>query len=158
MLSVIVIILLILIDQLIKYLATVYLAPVNIIELIPGFIRLRYVLNDGAAFSLFSGSQFMLIVVTSIGLLLLLYWIYVKKPDSNLEKYALVMVFSGGVGNLINRIASGYVVDYIEPTFMNFAVFNFADCLVCIGAFLLVVAVFKQEWKAQKEKKEKENV
>ncbi len=158
MLSVFVIIALVVIDQFIKYLATVYLAPVKIVELIPGVIRLRYVLNDGAAFSLFSGSQFMLIVVTSIGLLLLLYWIYIKKPDSNLEKYSLVMIFSGGVGNLINRIASGCVVDYIEPTFINFAVFNFADCLVCIGAFLLVVAVFKQEAKVQREKKENKNV
>ena len=152
MISAIIITVFIFIDQLLKHLATVYLAPVGKITVIPKIVQLRYVLNDGAAFGLFGGSQFMLQVVTSIGLIVLLYMIYGKKTYSKIETFSLIMVFSGGAGNLINRVASGYVVDYIDPVFVNFAVFNFADCLICVGLFLLTICVFSQEIKEKKQK------
>ena len=157
MFSVIIIFILITIDQLIKNWATVYLLPVKTMEVIPSIVQLRYVLNDGAAFGLFGGSKFFLVIVTSVGLLFLLYFIFFKKDIDKFEKFSLIMVFSGGVGNLINRIASGYVVDYIDPLFVNFAVFNFADCLVCVGVFFLVVRVFIQEQRDKNKKKEEQN-
>ena len=151
LLSVITIFIFIIIDQLIKSWATTYLAPIKTMEVLPGIVQFRYVLNDGAAFGLFGGSKFFLITLTSLGLLALLYFIFFKKGTNKFEKFSLIMVFSGGVGNLINRITSGYVVDYIDPVFINFAVFNFADCLVCIGVFFLVVHVFLQDYHDKKK-------
>lgn len=140
-------------DQLLKLLAVHYLAPVGTAELIPGVIGLRYTENTGAAFSMFAGRQTLLIVITGIVLLFGAYILLFRRPKGTLEYTAVVMIFSGGVGNLIDRIANGYVVDYIELQFVRFAIFNLADCLVTVGFVLLVVAVFYTETKVRRLKK-----
>ena len=66
---------------------------------------------------------------------------------------ALVLILSGGIGNLIDRVLHGYVVDFFATTFVNFAVFNVADCFVCIGVGLLMVAVIREECQNRKKKK-----
>lgn len=143
-------------DQVCKMLAVQYLAPVGTMPVVPGIVEFRYIENDGAAFGILSNMQGLLIAVTGLALLAVAYVLFFKKPAGKLEYSALILIFSGGVGNLIDRIANGYVVDYINLLFIRFAVFNFADILVCVGFGLLVIAVLRAEWKnRQKAQAEK---
>ena len=121
------------IDQVIKLWATNVLQPVGAMPLIPHVVELRFVLNPGMAFSLLSGKQLFLIIATSIALIL-----------------------AGGVGNLIDRVLNGEVVDYINLLFMQFAVFNFADICVCVGVGLWVLVIFLEELHAENGQSPKE--
>lgn len=146
--------LLVALDQFTKYLATVHLAPVGTMPFIPGVLELRFVLNDGAAFSMFAGNRWFLIIFTGIALAALAIYLLWKKPAARLEYISLILILAGGLGNLIDRIRSGVVVDFFATTFMNFAVFNVADCFVCVGVALLFFYVVWDEWKKSKDKKQ----
>lgn len=135
-----------------KFLATMFLQPVGSINIIPGIFGLRYILNDGAAFSLFAGNRLFLVGVTGIALLALAIYLLFKKPTDKLEYYAMVLVLAGGIGNLIERALNGYVVDFFEFQFINFAVFNIADCFVCIGLGLYLLYFVLDEIKNKKDK------
>ena len=136
-------------DQLIKWCATVYLAPIGAVTVIPGILEFRFLLNDGAAFSSFGGKQMFLILFTGIALIAVAVYLLKKRP-SKVEYVAWVLVLSGGIGNLIDRVANRVVVDYINFLFVNFAVFNFADILICVGIALLVLNVILEECLAKK--------
>ena len=127
-------------DQLIKVWATTYLLPVGSRPLIPGFIELRYVLNDGMAFSLLSGRRWLLIGVTGVVLLAVAIALIVHKMP-RLERIVWMLVLGGGLGNLIDRVRTGVVVDYLNFQFIDFPVFNFADICVCTGVGLLVLSL-----------------
>lgn len=127
-------------DQGIKTWATARLLPVEAMPLIPGLVEFRYVLNDGMAFSMLAGKQGLLIGVTSIMLAAVLIWLLVGKMNL-LERTAWTLVFGGGIGNFIDRVLNGVVVDYINLLCMRFAVFNFADICVCVGVGLLVLSI-----------------
>lgn len=142
---------LVVIDQLIKWWATVYLAPIGAVTVIPGILEFRFLLNDGAAFSSFGGKQTFLILFTSVALLAIVAYLIIKRPCRT-EYIAWVLVLSGGIGNLIDRILNNVVVDYINFLFVNFAVFNFADILICCGIGLLVLHVILDEISARKNK------
>ena len=133
------------IDQAIKLWATQYLAPVEAITVIPHVVELRFVLNQGMAFSLLSGRQLFLIVATSAALILVAYWLLFRSRNNRLQQAALILVLGGGIGNLIDRVLNGEVVDYINLLFMRFAVFNFADICVCVGVALWVLVIFLEE-------------
>ena len=133
------------IDQAIKLWATQYLAPVEAITVIPHVVELRFVLNQGMAFSLLSGKQLFLIIATSAALLLVAYWLFFRSRNNRLQQAALILVLGGGIGNLIDRVLNGEVVDYINVLFMRFAVFNFADICVCVGVALWVLVIFLEE-------------
>ena len=133
------------IDQAIKLWAIQYLAPVEAITVIPHVVELRFVLNQGMAFSLLSGKQLFLIVATSAALLLVAYWLFFRSRNNRLQQAALILVLGGGIGNLIDRVLNGEVVDYINLLFMRFAVFNFADICVCVGVALWVLVIFLDE-------------
>ncbi|WP_312104336.1 signal peptidase II [Pygmaiobacter massiliensis] len=141
-------------DQIAKMLATQYLAPVGTIPFIPGVMELRYVLNEGMAFSMLSGARWFLIIATSAALLALLWFVFFRRNKlKTLEYVSLLLIIGGGIGNLIDRVLYGYVVDFFATTFVNFAVFNVADCFVCIGVGLLMVAVIFEEYQNYKKKK-----
>lgn len=127
-------------DQLIKVCATTYLLPVGSRPLISGFIELRYVLNDGMAFSLLSGRRWLLIGVTGVVLLAVAIALIVHKMP-RLERIVWMLVLGGGLGNLIDRVRTGVVVDYLNFQFIDFPVFNFADICVCTGVGLLVLSL-----------------
>ena len=135
------------IDQGLKYWAVQVLQPAGQLPLIPHVIDLRFVLNNGAAFGMLAGKQTFLQLITAAALLGLLIYLLVKKPESKLEYAAFLLIFAGGVGNLIDRVLNGEVVDYINLLFMDFAVFNFADILVCVGVGLLFLALLVPELK-----------
>ncbi len=133
------------IDQLIKLWAVRVLQPVGVLPLIPHVVELRFVLNPGMAFSLLSGKQLFLILATSAALLLVAYGLFFRSRGKYLQQAALLLVLGGGIGNLIDRVLAGEVVDYINLLFMRFAVFNFADICVCVGVALWVLEIFLEE-------------
>jgi len=135
-------------DQAIKFWAVSALQPVGAMPLIPHVVELRFVLNQGMAFSLLSA--------TSAALLLVAYWLFFRSRNNRLQQAALILVLGGGIGNLIDRVLNGEVVDYINLLFMRFAVFNFADICVCVGVALWVLVIFLEELHEDTKKGPKE--
>ena len=142
-------------DQLAKYVAVACIPLYENRPFIPGLLRLTYVQNTGAAFSTFQGQQwlFALIFVIFTGLILREYF---KKPlpFTKLERFCIAAIYGGGLANMLDRVRLGYVVDMIETTFMEFPVFNVADCFITCGCVVLMVhLVFfnKAFWKDEKK-------
>ena len=127
-------------DQFTKYLTVANIPLYEHIPLLPGIVRLTYVQNTGAAFSMFQGMQWLFVLVFLV-LTVLLLWEYYRSPlpFTRLERFCLAAVYGGGLGNMLDRIRLGYVVDMIETEFMVFPVFNVADCFICCGCILLMV-------------------
>ena len=132
---------LVLVDYWIKLWAVETLKPIGTIPLIQDVLHLTYVENDGASFSILSGQRWFLIGITSVALVGIFLFLVIRRPKSKLLVISLSMILAGGVGNLIDRIAKGYVVDYIDFRAIRFAVFNFADCCAVIGTGLLLLYV-----------------
>ena len=115
--------------------------------LIPGLLRCRPVRNSGMAFSLLSGQTLLLAAATSAVLLGLLVYL-LRKPDEHpLTRAGFWLVIGGGLGNLFDRVAYGSVVDFLELTFVRFAIFNVADICVCLGAALALAGMLLMERK-----------
>lgn len=138
-------------DQAIKIWASAVLAPVGSMPLIPHVIELRFCLNEGAAFSLFSGRQGLLIAVTSAALLAVAWYLFFKcrGPAMRWERVAMILILAGGLGNLIDRVANQCVVDYLNFLFIEYPIFNFADICVCGGVILFILCVLLEERKAE---------
>lgn len=126
---------LILLDQLSKYWAIEDLKTAPAINVLDGFLELRYAENTGVAFSFLESQPLLLTIVISIALVFLTIELY-RKQTLNL---AFVCILAGGYGNLIDRFQHGFVIDFINPTFIDFAIFNFADVLLNIGVYLLIL-------------------
>lgn len=156
LISTIIAVVLVAVDQIIKNWAAETLIKGDI-AVIENVLYLKYAENTGVAFSMFSDNRWILIGVTSIMLIAVLAFFLSGKVTEKLEIFSLSLLLSGGVGNLIDRISLGYVIDYIDVRIINFAIFNFADICICIGAFLLCVAVYFSDKKEKEEKIAKEN-
>lgn len=152
------IILLVILDQISKYAAVANLKTINATHpFIEGLLQFRYIHNTGASFGILQGKQTFLIIVTTITLLLLLVVIYRNIFKSTTEQIALILIAAGGIGNLIDRVINGYVVDFLDFQFIDFPVFNVADSFVCIGFSLFILYYIIEEIKNKKLKKNKEN-
>ena len=111
-------------------------------DVIKGFVRFTYLKNDGASMGLFGGQRYLLIAVT-VAVFTFGIWFFIKhKPENTLLLCSVSLVASGAVGNLIDRVILGYVRDFIDLEFINFYIFNFADCAICVGAGLLILYAF----------------
>ncbi len=132
-------------DILTKYIAKTVFA-VNEIAVIKDILYFTYVENRGAAFGILQNKQWFFVIVTLLIIFAMLFYLIKYKPESKLLKLSLVFIMSGGIGNLIDRIRLGYVVDFIDVRIINYPVFNIADCFVVIGAVLLCgVILFSKE-------------
>ena len=138
-------------DQGLKVLAERTLGGGKVLSLEP-IVALRYVRNSGAAFSLFSAHTELLSIGTGILLAAGVAVLMSKKIRSGLLYTALTMIVAGGLGNLIDRVRLGYVIDYIDPVFVKFAVFNFADCRITVGAALLILWLIRDTVREKKER------
>jgi len=141
-------------DQLSKYLVVTKIDPVEAIRVIPGLFDFVYVKNTGAAFSMLSNSTVILGVFSVIFCFgVIAYW-YFTKPTHPLLKTSLTFLFAGALGNAIDRVLNGYVIDFISTSFMNFPVFNVADIAITVGAVLLIVHTifFDKDEKGKDEK------
>ncbi len=126
-------------DQLFKYFVVEYLKPIEYFDIIENVLRFRYVENTGAVFGSFAAHTVLLTVFSIILLGIVIFYLIKNKDQSKFISFCLLLMISGGIGNIIDRIRLKYVVDFIEPLFIDFAVFNFADCLVTVGAFSLII-------------------
>lgn len=126
------------VDMITKYIASTAVKINGPFEFLFGTFQFRYVENTGAAFSSFSGNTFLLTVVTAVILAGCLILLLSKRIKPLFMNVSLMLIVSGGTGNLIDRIRFGYVIDFIEPLFIDFAVFNFADCCITVGAFMMI--------------------
>ncbi len=140
------------IDRAIKLWAVANLAPVGSMPFIPYIFELRFALNEGMAFSMLSGKQFFLVGVTTILMLGVAYLLFFQSKGKTLQQVAFVLILAGGIGNLIDRATTGVVVDYINLLFMDFAIFNFADICVCVGAGLYILHIFLTDEDEDKDK------
>ena len=139
-------------DQLSKLWAVARLEPIRSFELLPGILHLTYTENTGAAFSMLQGKTAFLIVVPILACIAMVCILASGKIRSRLGNWALLMVLSGAVGNLIDRIFRGAVVDFFEIRLFKFAIFNVADIFVTVGAVLLFVYIlFFSEDKGKKD-------
>lgn len=149
-----VIALLVAIDYALKAWAVAALKGKETIILINGLLGLTYVENRGAAFGIFSGKQTMLIILSVAIIAVLEYYLIKEKPKSPLVLSTITLVIAGGLGNLIDRVIQGYVVDYIDVNqLFSFPMFNFADCCVTVGEALIILIIVMSEVKERKEKK-----
>ena len=142
-------------DQITKALVVANIPLFGHVDVLPGVVGLTSVQNTGAAFSSFEGMQWLFAVVFAI-FTVAVVWEYWKKamPFTTFERWCIAAIYGGGLGNMIDRVRLGYVVDMIETEFMNFPVFNVADCFITCGCILLMVhLVFwnKPFWKEEKK-------
>ena len=128
------------IDQISKLIIKL-LEPNEVITIIKNFFYIIYTNNTGAAFSILLGKRIFLIVVAILIIGILLYYIKKNKVDGKLNIIAFSLIIGGSLGNLIDRIVRGYVVDFISIKLgsYNFPIFNIADTLIVVGVFLLLI-------------------
>ncbi len=143
----------VIIDQYVKRAVVFALGVGETAELLPGFVRLERVHNYGAAWSSFSGARWLLVGVTVVGLAAL-FWLVKSVVKHPLGVWSLWLVIGGGVGNLIDRLQLGYVVDMLAAEFIDFPVFNVADIFVTCGAAAGMVYYLKYYEKCDAKKPE----
>lgn len=137
------IVLLTALDQLTKHLAVIYLKGKSSVYLIKDVFCFQYLENRGSAFSMMQNRQTFLIIFTVIVLALLVY-VYIRIPDTPRMRplrIVLIGIFAGALGNFIDRVRQGYVVDFCYFELINFPVFNVADIYVTISAIVLVILI-----------------
>ena len=123
-------------DQLLKYWVVRHLEIGQSAAFLPGLVRLTRLHNTGAAWGSFSGSTALLTAVTAV-LLVAVAWLVLKKVIRHpLGLCAAMLVLGGGIGNMIDRICRGYVVDMFDLEFRSYPIFNLADCFVVVGVIL----------------------
>lgn len=141
--SILFVILLVVLDQASKIYLTLVnkTSPIDL-EVIRGFFRITYTCNDGAAFSILKGKRVFFIIMTIIVVFLIVYYL-LKNKVYWVEKYSLLLIISGAVGNLIDRIMYGYVIDFLDFVIFgyDFPVFNIADSFITIGAIGLIISI-----------------
>lgn len=143
---------LVVIDQLLKLWVLRDLQPIGTYPIIQDIFHFTYVENRGAAFGMMAGQKWLLVWVTALCLLLIVLLMITGKVKGLFPLFTLAVILGGGVGNLIDRVYRGFVVDYIHLKVINFAVFNFADICVTCGTLVLVVWImfFMKDEKTEK--------
>jgi len=130
---------LILIDQITKIITLKQLAPIGSVTIIENFLSFTYVENRGAAFGIMQNSRIFFLIFTVILIGAIIYYTIKTKQNSKFYLISTSLIIAGGIGNFIDRLFRGYVVDMIEVTFISYPVFNFADICIVIGAILFCV-------------------
>lgn len=141
-----IIILGIVVDRVTKLLSINKLKGKESITVIKDFFSFEYVENEGAAFGILEGRQYILSAVAAIMIIAMIFYLIKYKPSSKLLKISLAMVIGGAIGNLIDRLYYNYVVDFISLHYKDvyyFPNFNVADMLVVVGTILLSFYIIK---------------
>ncbi|MBR5119374.1 MAG: signal peptidase II [Clostridia bacterium] len=128
-------------DQLTKWLTVVNLAEYESFPLWQDVLHFTYVKNTGMAFGMLKDHRWVFMVFSTIAIVALIVYLLCFRPESRWMQVSMAMIIGGGIGNMIDRIFLGYVVDFIDFTLINFAVFNVADSFVCIGAGIMILCL-----------------
>ncbi len=134
-------VMLVIIDQVLKLLTVNYLKPVGTVTVINGIFNLTYVENTGMAFGLLSNQRWIFISLTALVMIVLIAAMFKLKNHGRLFYISVALLVGGGIGNLIDRIAYGYVIDYISLSFFP-PVCNFADYCVTAGVIIFLIHLF----------------
>lgn len=134
-------------DQVSKLIVINTLSKTKSVEVIKSFFYLTYTNNNGAAFSILTGKRILLIIVAFIVIGILAYYIRKTEIKENINKIALSLVIGGSIGNLIDRIIRGVVVDFLDFKILgyNYPIFNLADTFIVLGVFLLLIGMFRKD-------------
>ncbi|MCH4191230.1 MAG: signal peptidase II [Butyrivibrio sp.] len=148
--DIILMIILVLFDQFTKYLAVLQLKDQPAVPIIKGVLELNYLENKGAAFGMLQNQKFFFILIAIMIMFIIAYVIYLLPDDKkyNIMHILLVMVCSGACGNMIDRLANNYVVDFIYFVLINFPIFNVADIYVTVSTALFIILflfVYKEQ-------------
>ncbi len=130
------------IDQITKWLAVQYLTKVETVPIIKDILHLTYLENKGAAFGMLKNNRWVFLVISTVAIIGLIIYLVKYPPKNKWLIFGLSFIVGGGIGNMIDRLLLGYVVDFIDFRVINFAIFNGADSFVCIGAVLVLIYVF----------------
>lgn len=143
------------VDQLSKALLEHFLELNQSIDIVPSFFSITYVRNEGAAWSLFSGNQVFLILMSFIALYIIYTYFIKNKFLNTLELWSYGLLLGGIFGNLIDRVFRGFVTDFFDFTIFNyhFPVFNIADIGIVIGVFLTIISL----WKGDRNENDRSN-
>lgn len=117
------------------------------LDIIKGFFSLTYVENRGAAFGMLQGARVFFIILTVAVFVLAFFYLRKNRPSGVLEKLSISFIAGGALGNFIDRAFLSYVRDFLSADFIDFPVFNIADCFICIGAALYILSVFLHDKK-----------
>ena len=143
-------------DQFTKYLTVANIALHQDIPFLPGLLSLTYERNTGAAFSMLQGQVWLFAVIFALFTIGIIYEFRKNTMKfTNFERWCIVAIYGGGLGNMIDRVRLGYVVDMIETKFMVFPVFNVADCFITCGCIAMIASLIlfnKEFWKDEKKK------
>ncbi len=153
---ILIILICILIDQITKYLAAANLTVTKTVPLIKNVLHLTYVENRGAAFGILADHRWVFMLLSTVGIMVVfayMVWSSRKHTAKCLTQVSLALIVGGGIGNMIDRIARGYVIDFIDCRFIDFYVFNGADSFVCVGCVLFILAMILEEAKLKKQNK-----
>lgn len=128
------------IDQIIKFFVNANLKEVGSVSVIDNLLSFTYVENNGVAFGSFAGNRWIFVVLTTALIAAILIYMFKKKPQSKLFYVSVALIVGGGIGNFIDRVLYGYVIDYISLSFFP-PVCNFADYCITVGTVLLMIYV-----------------
>lgn len=146
-------------DQLTKWLAVVNLQGEPSFPLWRDVLHFTYAENTGMAFGMLKDHRWVFMVFSTIAIVALAVYLFRFRPESRWMQISMAFIIGGGIGNMIDRIFLGYVVDFIDFTLINFAVFNVADSFVCVGAGMMILYLIidlVREIKLEKAKKAEE--
>ena len=146
-------------DQLTKWLTVVNLEEYESFPVWQDVFHFTYVKNTGMAFGMLKDHRWVFMVFSTIAIIALIIYLFRFRPESRWMQVSMAMIIGGGIGNMIDRVFLGYVVDFIDVTLINFAVFNIADSFVCIGAGIMILCLVLdliKEIKLEKAKKAEE--
>ena len=141
-------------DQIIKYFVAANIKPVGTVTVIDGVFNLSYVENRGVAFGIFKDMRWIFVALTTLLIFAIAFYMFKKRPDGKLFYILAGLIIGGGIGNLIDRILYGYVIDYLSLSFFP-PVCNFAD--YCITGGVIVLAVYMLFKPSGKKKKVSKN-
>ena len=136
---------LIVLDQLVKAYVVQNIALGEIKSWIPNLVSLTYLQNRGAAFSILQDQQLLFAVITLVVVVGAIWYLHKHMEDSFWMVLGLTLIIAGGLGNFIDRISQGFVVDMFHLDFINFAIFNVADSYLTVGVIILLIAMLKEE-------------
>lgn len=132
----------IILDQITKFIAVKYLMPISTVPIIQDVLHLTYVENRGAAFGMLQNHRWVFMILSTVVMVIILAVMFkYKRYLHPLMLIGLCFIVGGGVGNMIDRTIKGFVVDFVDFTLINFAVFNIADAFICVGVGLLILDI-----------------
>ena len=142
-------------DQITKWLAVVYLKSIDTLPLWQDVLHLTYYENPGAAFGILTEHRWVFMIISTLAIIALSYYLIRQRPENFWVKLSLGMIVGGGVGNMIDRVILGYVIDFIDFCLIDFAIFNIADSFVTVGAGIMIVYLIVDLVRESRKEKER---